>query len=85
MEEQSILTCLNGNELVSLGTIELRWKGKGFRKIFRTTFHVIGGDVLPWEVLLGAETIQKHSILKFAGFGGTAVFPKKKGIVIFFQ
>jgi hypothetical protein len=79
LDAQSILTCLNGNNLVSLGTIQLRWKGKGFRKIFYTTFHIIGGDILPWEVLLGARTIQDHSILKFAGFGGKAIMPKSKG------
>jgi hypothetical protein len=75
----SILTCLDGNDLVSLGTIQLRWKCEGFRKIFRSTFHIIGGDILPWEVLLGARTIQDHGILKFAGFGGKAIMPKFKG------
>ncbi len=68
-DEQLIGTCLNGNDLLSMRTVELRWKGKRFRKIFHTTFHVVDGDTLPWEVLLGGKTIQEHGILKFAGFG----------------
>lgn len=79
--EQPICICLNGENLVSTGTIILRWKGRGFRKIFETTFHVIEEDTLPWQVILGAETIRKESILKFVGFGGRTVLPKKTGVV----
>ncbi|KAH8592646.1 hypothetical protein B0O99DRAFT_597082 [Bisporella sp. PMI_857] len=75
---EPICTCLNGEQLISMGTLVLRWKGKRFRKIFTTVFHVINGDSLPWEVILGAETIHEHSILKFAGFGGASpILPKK--------
>ncbi|KAE9365189.1 hypothetical protein N431DRAFT_518271 [Stipitochalara longipes BDJ] len=73
---EPICTCLNGEQLTSMGTLVLRWKGKRFRKIFTTVFHVIDGDCLPWDVILGAETIQEHGILKFAGFGG-AILPKR--------
>ncbi|KAE8450288.1 hypothetical protein EG329_006716 [Mollisiaceae sp. DMI_Dod_QoI] len=78
IRDESICTCLNGDELMSVGTIVLRWKGKRFRKIFTTVFHVINGNSLPWDVILGAETIHEHSILKFAGFGGAGpILPKK--------
>ncbi|KAG4439976.1 hypothetical protein IFR05_004550 [Cadophora sp. M221] len=74
-----LCVCLNGGNLSSIGTITLHWKGKQFRKIFTTTFHVIDGDSLPWQVILGANTIVEHGILKFAGFGGRRipVLPKK--------
>lgn len=73
---QSICTCLNGEPLVSTGTLSLCWKGKSFRKIFDTLFHVIDGD-LPWDVILGAETIHQHGILKVAGFAGAClILPK---------
>lgn len=76
---KSICICLNGEPLVSAGTISLRWKGKRFRKIFDTTFQVVIDHKLPWDVILGAQTIDEHKILKFAGFGGSkAVLPKKK-------
>jgi hypothetical protein len=79
---QVICICLNGNELISSGTILLRWKGKGFCKVFETTFHVIegpNGDELPWQVVLGGETIDQHKILRFMGFGGScAIHPKAK-------
>jgi hypothetical protein len=75
---ESICTCLNGELLISMGTLVLRWKGKRFRKIFSTVFHVIDGDTLPWDTILGAETIHEHGILKFAGFGGaTHILPRK--------
>lgn len=78
-EEEVLCTCLNGEQLLSTGFVVLRWKGKRFRKVFTTTFHVIDAGLLPWEVILGAETIQQHGILKFAGFGGAIpVLPKKK-------
>jgi hypothetical protein len=78
LQNQTICTCLSGEELSSIGTISLRWKGKGFRKIFTTEFNVVEGGALPWEVILGAKTINEHSILKFAGFGGSSyVLPKK--------
>ena len=78
IHNESICTCLNGELLISIGTVVLRWKGKRFRKIFTTVFHVINGDTLPWDTILGAETIYEHRILKFAGFGGTThVLPKK--------
>jgi hypothetical protein len=78
---QPICICLNDETLVSMGTIKLCWKGRGFRKIFETTFHVIDGDSLPWQVILGAETIKKECILKFMGFGGRTILPKEtKGI-----
>ncbi|PMD64633.1 uncharacterized protein K444DRAFT_659903 [Hyaloscypha bicolor E] len=72
-----ICICLNGETLASMGTINLRWKGRGFRKIFETTFHVIGGDNMSWQVILGAETIKRECILKFMGFGGRTILPKK--------
>lgn len=72
-----ICICLNGDTLISMGTIILRWKGRGFRKVFETTFHVIEDNDLPWQVILGAETIRKESILKFMGFGGRTILPKK--------
>jgi hypothetical protein len=78
IHNESICTCLNGELLISMGTVILRWKGKRFRKIFTTAFHVIDGDTLPWDTILGAETIHEHGILKFAGFGGaTHILPKK--------
>ncbi|KIM97199.1 hypothetical protein OIDMADRAFT_57834 [Oidiodendron maius Zn] len=78
VHNESICTCLNGEELISMGTLVLRWKGKRFRKIFTTVFHVINSDPLPWEVILSAETIEEHGILKFAGFGGVSpILPKK--------
>jgi hypothetical protein len=82
IHNESICTCLNGEQLISMGTLVLRWKGKRFRKIFTTLFHVINGDSLPWDVILGAETIDEHCILKFAGFGGASpILPKKtKGL-----
>ncbi|KAL5331147.1 hypothetical protein ACEPPN_000676 [Leptodophora sp. 'Broadleaf-Isolate-01'] len=70
---EDLCVCLNGGNLSSIGTITLRWKGKQFRKIFTTTFHVIDGDSLPWQVILGADTIIEHGILKFAGFGGRRI------------
>lgn len=76
IDNQSICTCLNGEQLISMGTLVLCWKGKSFRKIFTTLFYVIDGDVLPWDIILGAETIYEHGILKFAGFGG-AILPKQ--------
>lgn len=75
--EELVCLCLNGQELRSKGIITLRWKGEGFRKIFRTTFHVIEGEFLPFQMLLGAKALHEHRILKFAGFGGRAVHPKK--------
>ena len=82
INDESICTCLNGEQLISMATLILRWKGKCFRKIFTTLFHVIDGDSLPWDVILGAETIREHGILKFAGFGGARlILPKKtKGL-----
>ncbi|KUJ20685.1 uncharacterized protein LY89DRAFT_666334 [Mollisia scopiformis] len=78
IHNESICTCLNGEQLMSMGTLILRWKGKRFRKIFTTIFHVINGDSLPWDVILGAEAIREYSILKFAGFGGARpILPKK--------
>jgi hypothetical protein len=74
---ESICACLNGETLISMGTITLRWKGRGFRKIFETTFYVVGEDDVPWQVILGAETIRKESILKFTGFGGRTMLPRK--------
>ncbi|TVY20320.1 hypothetical protein LARI1_G002094 [Lachnellula arida] len=75
--EELVCLCLNGQELRSKGIITLRWKGEGFRKVFKTTFHVIEGEFLPFQMLLGAQAIHEHGILKFAGFGGRAVHPKK--------
>lgn len=71
--------CLNGSSLSSIGTITLRWKGKRFRKIFTTTFHVIDGESIPWQIVLGSQTIIEHGIVKFAGFGGKNIIalPKK--------
>ncbi|CAG8955527.1 hypothetical protein HYFRA_00009480 [Hymenoscyphus fraxineus] len=75
---EEICLCLNGEHLSSIGTIEIRWKGKGFRKIFHTKFHVIEGTFLPWQVILGAETIDRHGILKFGGFAGGRSFLNKE-------
>jgi hypothetical protein len=49
--ERAICVCLNGEELVSQGTIELQWKGKSFRSIFTTSFEVIKCEVLPWDMV----------------------------------
>jgi hypothetical protein len=77
VHSEPICTCLNGEQLTSMGTLALRWKGKRFRKVFTTVFHVIDGDYLPWDVILGAETIHEHGILKFAGLGGACtILPK---------
>ncbi len=77
-DREAICTCLNGEDLQSIGTVMLRWKGKQFRKVFTTTFHVIDGDKLPWDVILGGETINEHGILRFAGFGGSSyILPKE--------
>ncbi|KAH8648059.1 hypothetical protein BGZ60DRAFT_535191 [Tricladium varicosporioides] len=75
--DEVICLCLNGQELRSKGIIVLRWRGEGFRKVFKTTFHVIDGEFLPYQMLLGAKTIHKNGILKFAGFVGHAIHPKK--------
>jgi hypothetical protein len=77
-KDEAICSCLNGEQLFSVGTVTLHWKGKGFRKVFKTTFNVIAGDVLPWQIILGAETIREHSILKFAGFGGRPYHKKER-------
>ena len=74
-KQETILECLNGTKLVSSGTIFLQWKGKGFREIFKTEFHIV--DDTNWEVILGADTIRQHGILKFAGFGARAVIPRQ--------
>lgn len=83
----NIATCLNGEPLTSIGTLVLRWKGKSFRKIFTTTFHIIDGVTLPWDVILGAETIREHGILKFAGFAGSKhiLSKEKKGEQLSFR
>ncbi|KAL3425098.1 hypothetical protein PVAG01_04379 [Phlyctema vagabunda] len=76
--EEAGCICLNGEELDFIGVITLQWKGKKFRKIFTTDFYVVGQDLLFWQVILGAETIHQHRILKFAGFGGwRPVLPKE--------
>jgi hypothetical protein len=81
--DEVICICLNGQELRSIGSIVLQWRGKGFRKIFNTRFHVVEEDTLPWEVILGAKTIHEHSILKFCGFGARCILPKKsKGMLL---
>jgi hypothetical protein len=80
-QDEAICACLNGEQLISTGKIVLRWKGKRFRKVFETTFYIIDKDVLPWQVILEAKTIHEHGILKFAGFGGYPILPKKtKGV-----
>jgi hypothetical protein len=61
--------CLNGEELKSSGKMTLKWRAKGFHKIFMTEFDVVMGKDLPWDIILGAATIREHKILKFAGFG----------------
>ncbi|KAH7420116.1 hypothetical protein BKA64DRAFT_652413 [Cadophora sp. MPI-SDFR-AT-0126] len=70
--------CLNGSSLASIGTITLLWKGKQFRKIFTTKFHVIDGESIPWQIILGSETIIEHGIVKFAGFGGKSIIALPK-------
>ncbi|CAG8978640.1 hypothetical protein HYALB_00009456 [Hymenoscyphus albidus] len=39
INEEAICDTLNGEQLCSIGTIRLHWKGKRFRKIFDTKFH----------------------------------------------
>ncbi|KAK0109282.1 hypothetical protein ONS96_003102 [Cadophora gregata f. sp. sojae] len=75
---ENIGICLNGSPLPSIGTVTLRWKGKRFRKIFTTTFHVIDGESIPWQVILGSQTIIEHGIVKFAGFGGKSIIALRK-------
>ncbi|CAG8950944.1 hypothetical protein HYFRA_00006341 [Hymenoscyphus fraxineus] len=73
-----IAICLNGEPLSSIGTLVLRWKGKSFRKIFTTTFQVIDGVSLPWDLILGAQEIEEHGILRFAGFAGSKHILRKE-------
>jgi hypothetical protein len=68
--DKVIGVCLHGHELKSVGTIVLRWEGKGFYKIFETRFHVIQGDSLPWQVILGAATCAEHHLLTAGAYGG---------------
>lgn len=74
--DEVICICLNGQEMRSSGTVILQWKGKGFRKIFNTHFHLVEEEVLPWEVILGGKMIHEHSILRFGGFGARCILPK---------
>jgi hypothetical protein len=71
--------CLHGDGLKSIGTIVLRWEGVGFYKIFETRFHVLEGDCLPWQIILGAETCAAHNLLTVGAFAGSKrqVFPRK--------
>lgn len=71
--------CLNGSLLKSNGTITLRWQGVGFYKIFETCFHIVEGDFLAWQIILGAETCATHSLLTVGAFGGSKhqVFQRK--------
>ena len=71
--------CLHGDGLKSIGTIVLRWEGVGFYKIFETRFHVVEGDSLAWQIILGAETCAAHNLLTVGAFGGSKrqVFSKK--------
>jgi hypothetical protein len=73
--------CLHGHPLRSTGTVVLQWEGVGFYKVFETRFHIIEGDCLPWQVILGANTCAKHGLLAVGvgAFGGSniPVFPKK--------
>jgi len=75
--DKVICVCLNGQELCSTGSIALQWRGKSFRKIFNTRFHIVDEKTLPWEVILVAKTIHEHSILRFCGFGGRCILLKK--------
>jgi hypothetical protein len=59
--DESVCVCLNGEELRADGKIILRWKGESFRKVC---------EMLPWQIVLGANVIRDHCILKFMGFGG---------------
>jgi hypothetical protein len=52
-------------------------KAKAFARYSKTTFHVIDGEFLLYHMLLGVKTIHEHGILKFAGFGGRAIHPRK--------
>jgi len=71
--------CLNGYPLRSTGTIILQWEGSGFYKVFENEFHVVEGDSLPWQIVLGAETCSRNSLLLVGAFGGTKrqILPKK--------
>ena len=76
--------CLNGQELRSGGNITLKWRAKGFRKVFTTRFEIVAGQDLPWDIILGAKTIREHNILRFGGFG-LHVVPKSDRQLIFVQ
>lgn len=70
-------TCLNGSDLVSVGTIVLRVNGLGLCKIFNTRFYVVAGESLSWQVVLGASTCANHHLLKVGAYGLRVVQPKK--------
>jgi hypothetical protein len=77
-QEEDICTCLNGQPLKSTGHITIKWKGKGFLKIFTTLFYVVEEYDPAWEILLSAETIFNERILAFQGFGGRPIITKKR-------
>jgi len=79
LHNEVIGMCLNGYPLRSIGTIDLQWEGLGFYKVFETSFHVVEGYSLPWQIILGAETCSRNSLLLVGAFGGTKrqVLPKK--------
>jgi hypothetical protein len=77
-QEEDICECLDGKPLRSTGTITVRWKGKSFLKIFTTIFHLVEEYDPAWEMLLSAETIFKHKIFEYKGFGGRAYFSTKQ-------
>ncbi|KAG9236256.1 hypothetical protein BJ875DRAFT_235601 [Amylocarpus encephaloides] len=73
--DEIICYLLDGQPLRSTGTLDLVWKG--YRKTFRTLFHVVDGDDLPYQILVGAKAIHRERILKFGGFMGRNIPPKK--------
>ncbi|EPE28075.1 hypothetical protein GLAREA_04866 [Glarea lozoyensis ATCC 20868] len=75
---KSACVCLNGEELRAIGKITLRWKGRAFRKVIITTFLVIPGENLLWQIVLGSPVIRDNGILVTAGFGGMLPVPQKK-------
>jgi hypothetical protein len=82
-DHKVIGTCLNGDDIHSIGTLVLRVDGEGLCKILDIKFYVVPGDSLPWQVVLGASTCAKHHLLKVGAYGGREVPSKEcKGKVL---
>jgi hypothetical protein len=61
--------CLNGHELRSTGTVSLKWHVIGSYKFVESRFHIVEGDSLPWQIVLGANTCNKYELFTVAAFG----------------